>query len=188
MRDDVTVVSGLPRSGTSLLMQMLAAGGLPTLSDGVRIADEDNPKGYWEYEPVKQPDKSWLNHARGKAVKMVHLLLKDLPPDRNYSVLLIRRNIKEVLASQRVMLDRHGRKGAAIPEETLGKIFLSQLDMVETWMAAQACFRILSINYNELVSDIQQSASKINSFLGETLDESAMSAALDQQLYRQRAD
>src|SRR5687767_12088310 len=135
----VTVVSGLPRSGTSLMMQMISAGGIPALTDEVRTADEDNPRGYLEFERVKRikQDTSWLDEARGKVVKMVHLLLYDLPLDRPYRVVFMRRNLDEVLASQRKMLERQGKQGAQIPEAQLRKVFEDQVKKVTTWMATQ---------------------------------------------------
>src|SRR5437868_1127771 len=104
----LTIVSGLPRSGTSMMMRMLEAGGMPVLTDKVRSADEDNPNGYFEFEAVKRTkqDASWLDDSGGRAVKMVYRLLYDLPVNRNYRVLFMRRNLKEVLASQREMLRR----------------------------------------------------------------------------------
>ena len=114
--DFITVVTGLPRSGTSLMMQMLAAGGIPPLTDYQRKPDESNPRGYFEFEPVKRlrADRSWLDQAHGRAIKVIHLLLRELPTDGiyNYRVILMKRSIKEVLASQRVMLDRQGKTGA----------------------------------------------------------------------------
>lgn len=102
-QDLITIVSGLPRSGTSMMMSMLEAGGMDVLTDGIRGADEDNPRGYYEFERVKQieHDKGWLSDARGKAVKMVAALLKYLPPEYQYQVVFVRRNMDEVLASQR---------------------------------------------------------------------------------------
>ena len=110
-RDFVTVVSGAPRSGTSMMMRMLAVGGIAPLTDGVRVPDTDNPHGYYEYEPVKRTkaDDSWLGQAAGRAVKMVHLLLRDLPADRSYRVILMRRDLTEMVTSQRRMLERLGR-------------------------------------------------------------------------------
>lgn len=110
-RTFVTIASGLPRSGTSLVMQMLRAGGMTLLTDRVRPPDEDNPRGYYEFEPVKQTasDPAWLKAAQGKAVKMVFRLLVDLPPDYAYRVVLMTRKLEEVLASQRVMLARSGK-------------------------------------------------------------------------------
>src|SRR5512136_2813877 len=110
--EPVVVVSGLPRSGTSMLMKMLEAGGLTLVTDGQRTADEDNPKGYYEVERVKdlanETDRAWLNAARGKGIKVISYLLKSLPADLNYKVLFIRRDLDEILASQKKMLARRG--------------------------------------------------------------------------------
>jgi hypothetical protein len=109
--DFITVVSGLPRSGTSLMMQMLAAGGLPPLTDNLRDADESNPRGYFEFDPVKRlrSDRSWLDQARGHAVKIIHVLVRELPADGqfHYRLLLMKRPMEEILASQRALLERH---------------------------------------------------------------------------------
>ena len=106
----ITIVSGLPRSGTSMMMRMLEAGGMPVITDNLRTADDDNPRGYFEFEPAKKTkdDPSWLNAAEGKAVKMIYKLLYDLPDRLEYRVLIMRRNMQEVLTSQRKMLDRMG--------------------------------------------------------------------------------
>src|SRR5688572_8703668 len=118
-RDSITVVSGLPRSGTSLMMQMLQAGGMPVLTDGERSADESNPRGYLELEAVKRTrsDAGWIAEAVGKAVKVIHLQLRDLPSSHQYRVIFMRRDLNEVVASQQSMLDRIGRKGAGLPPE-----------------------------------------------------------------------
>ncbi len=185
----VTIVSGLPRSGTSLMMQMLSAGGLPALTDHQRAADEDNPRGYLEFERVKRikQDRAWLDEARGKVVKMVHLLLLDLPPDRSYRVVFMRRNLAEVLASQRKMLERQGKRGAAMSPEQLTKLFEDQVNKVTRWMAAQANFRSIEVHYHELVADPASHAKRLNEFLGGNLDEAAMVSAVDPSLYRNRA-
>ena len=120
----VTIVSGLPRSGTSLMMRMLESGGIPVLIDGVRDADEDNPQGYYEYEPVKKTkeDTTWLQQASGKAVKMVYQLLYDLPPHYQYRVVFMRRRMSEVLASQKIMLNRRGKTDTSIADEKLATV------------------------------------------------------------------
>ncbi len=185
----ITIVSGLPRSGTSLMMQMLAAGGMAPLTDGVRVADADNPRGYLEFERVKRvkSDHGWLPEAEGKVVKMVHLLLRELPLDGfTYRVVWMRRRIEEVLASQRAMLQRQGKSGAAIPEAQLAGIFSAQMDDVERWMTAQSAFTFLSVTYHELVAEPASHAARLNQFLGGTLDERAMTSAVDPALYRQR--
>src|SRR2546428_1479705 len=106
----ITIVSGLPRSGTSMMMRMLDAGGLPVLVDNIRKADDDNPYGYYEFEPVKRlsSDSSWLREARGKAFKMVYALLYELPKDYDYRVIVMQRKMDEIIASQRAMLCRQG--------------------------------------------------------------------------------
>ena len=117
----IVVVSGLPRSGTSLMMQMLQAGGMPLLIDDLRPADTDNPNGYWEYEPVKrlQQDNSWIPQAEGKAVKVVSALLQYLPPQHTYKIIFMQRPMQEVLASQTVMLERRGEQSGKADDKTL---------------------------------------------------------------------
>jgi hypothetical protein len=187
-KNPITVVSGLPRSGTSLMMQMLAAGGLPALTDAVRTPDESNPRGYLEFEPVKRlrTDQSWLEQARGHAVKIIHLLLRELPTDGRfaYRVIFMKRPIEEVLASQRVMLERQGKKSA--DESVLAKIYQSQLSQVQEWLATQPCFRTLSVDYHTVVKEPVVSAAEIDEFLGRHLHLAEMAKIIDPTLYRQR--
>lgn len=187
-RPFVTVVSGAPRSGTSMMMRMLAAGGLPPLTDGVRAPDRDNPHGYFEFEPVKRTreDPSWVGSAVGRAVKMVHLLLRDLPPGRSYRVLLMRRRLDEMVASQRRMLERLGRDPGALSDQRRAEIFAAQLDETERWLAAQPDFRVLRVDYNALVEDPPPHLARIDEFLGGGLDARAMAAVVDPELYRNR--
>jgi len=184
----VTIVSGLPRSGTSLMMQMLSAGGIPPLTDEIRVADEDNPRGYLEFERVKQirQDKSWLDEAAGRVVKMVHLLLYDLPQDRPYRVVFMRRNLDEVLASQRKMLTRQGKAGAQLPEEQLRKVFEDQVRKVTSWLTTQPNVKSIEVTYHELIADPRGHAARLNEFLGGGLDVEAMVGAVDPALYRNR--
>ena len=121
MDQEIIVVSGLPRSGTSLMMQMLAAGGVEVVTDHVRTADTDNPRGYYEFELVKKikQDASWLPEARGKAVKMVSQLLYDLPAGEKYRIIFLERDLDEVLVSQEKMLERLGRTAA--PREAMNQ-------------------------------------------------------------------
>ena len=126
------IVSGLPRSGTSLMMQMLHCGGVPALTDNVRERDEDNPRGYYELEAVKRTrnDASWLDDAAGRVVKLVHLLLYDLPPPRSYRVVFMKRDLNEVVRSQGVMLDRRGSEGAKLTAQQLITAYEGQLAKV----------------------------------------------------------
>jgi hypothetical protein len=186
--DYVTIVSGLPRSGTSLMMQMLLAGGLQPLTDGRRAPDEHNPRGYFECEGVKhsRTDVSWLEQAGGKAVKVIHLLLLHLPADRNYRVIFMRRNLEEVVASQRAMLKYQGLASAALDDVKLAGIFARQLGMVGQWLAERPHFRVLYVNHNDIIGQPVVTAEKVNQFLGGDLPVASMVGAVNPSLYRQR--
>ncbi len=171
------------------MMQMLSAGGMRILADQGRLADADNPRGYWELEAVKYTRNSaeWLQQARGAAVKMVHLLLPDLPREGYaYRVLLMKRRMPEILASQRVMLRRRGKPGAALSDEQLSRVFLAQMTRVENWLKTQPQFAVLPVDYNELVADPGPQVRAINEFLRGELDPVKMMGAVDANLYRQR--
>ena len=143
----VTIVSGLPRSGTSLMMCILESGGIPVLTDGVQSADEDNPQGYYEYEPVKKTkeDASWLRLASGKAVKVVYHFLCDLPPHYQYRVIFMRRSMSEVLASQKIMMNRRGRAARLIADEKLAALFELKIRECLEWAEGQKNVSILEI-------------------------------------------
>jgi hypothetical protein len=184
----ITVVSGLPRSGTSLMMQMLSAGGVPPITDNIRGADESNPRGYFEFEAVKKlrTDNSWLELARGHAVKIIHALVRELPTDGRfeYRVLLMKRSIEEVLASQRAMLARQGKSSA--DEATLARVYAAQLEELERWVRAQRHFSCLPVAHQRVLEEPLAVAAEVNEFLGGRLDAGAMAAAVDPLLYRQR--
>jgi len=184
----VIVVSGLPRSGTSLLMQMLAAGGIPLLTDAKRLADPHNPNGYFEFDPVKRTAAStaWVEEAVGKAVKVIHFLIPHLPPGYRYRVLFIHRDVREVLASQQRMLESDGRRGADLPPERLAEILSRQVRQALDWAARQVDVSVLNLEHRDLIRDASREARRINQYLGGTLNESAMTAAVDPALYRQR--
>jgi hypothetical protein len=187
--DFVTIVSGLPRSGTSLIMQMLQAGGMSLLTDARRAADQHNPRGYFELEAVKSSlaDVSWLEGAEGRVVKVIHILLRHLPEDRNYRVIFMLRDLKEVIASQRAMLNGTGRSGAAIPDDKLAAVFERQLLELREWLAVRPNFRVLYLSYREVLEDPLAAAQKISAFLDRELDTPAMAMAVDRALYRQRS-
>jgi len=184
----VTVVSGLPRSGTSLMMMMLEAGGMQVLTDKIRTADEDNPEGYYEFERVKQieQDQSWLEDAKGKAVKMVAELLKHLPPDYTYKVIFMRRKMEEILASQKQMLIRRGAPTDRVSDERMAKLFTEYLERVEAWIAEQPNMEVIYVGYNEVLENPVEEAKRINQFLGNTLNVEKMVGVVDSTLYRQR--
>lgn len=188
-KDFIIIVSGLPRSGTSLMMQMIDAGGIPALTDNIRVADEDNPKGYYEFEAVKRTrkDASWLKQAAGKVVKMVHLLLLDLPLNRQYRVVFMQRHLDEVVKSQNIMLERQGKSGTDTERERIIKVFRAQMKQVDKWVQDHPCFKILYVDYNEVVRDPAPSVEAVNAFLGGDLDTETMMAVVDPSLYRNRA-
>ncbi len=185
--DFVTLVTGLPRSGTSLMMQMLVAGGLPALQDSHRPADEDNPRGYLEFAPAKnlRGDASWMPHGKGRVLKLVAQLVPFLPSGQSYRIIFMERSLDEVLASQRVMLDRHDRKGAALQTDQLKSAYQKQLDAVNA-MLDQAKANVLRVSHAEAIAKPREIAARVTSFLGLPLDLDAMQAAIDPSLHRQR--
>lgn len=172
------------------MMQMLHAGGLPALTDGQRAADEDNPRGYYEFEAVKRirTDRSWLDVAVGKVVKLVHLLLTELPASHEYRVVFMRRDLDEVLASQRKMLQRNGRAGGQLPDEQMKQMFARQVQSVLAWLSRQSNVRHIEIDYRQVIEAPREVAARVNAFLGGSLDEAKMASAVEPSLYRNRRD
>jgi len=186
----VIVVSGLPRSGTSLMMNMLRAGGVPIVTDELRTADDDNPRGYFELERVKQlakGDAAWVQEANGHAVKVISALLEHLPATTIYRVLFMQRRLPEVLASQRKMLERRGEPTDTVPDEKMAALFEKHLEKIEGWLAQQPNFSVLYVPYHELAERPEGQLDRIVDFLGLPLDRDAMLAAVDPALYRNRA-
>ncbi len=187
MSECVIVVTGLPRSGTSMMMKMLQAGGVEIVTDNVRKADEDNPEGYYEFEKVKRigEDASWLDEARGKAVKMASMLLYDLPLDRTYKLVFMRRKMDEILASQRKMLERKGT-GDEFDDGEMRGLFSRHLAEVESWISRQENMEVLYVDYNEMLLDPLENIRRLKRFLGDDLDEERMAGVVDPSLYRNR--
>ncbi len=185
----ITVVSGLPRSGTSMMMKMLEAGGIPPITDEIREADDDNPRGYYEFERVKQldkGDKAWVADAQGKSVKVISQLLRHLPSDYEYKVIFMRRNMDEILASQKKMLVNRGEDPNKVSDEEITELFEKHLTSVINWLDNQDNVEVLYIHYSETLSDPQPQAELINTFLGGNLDVKAMTGVVDPNLYRNR--
>ena len=189
-RKVITIVSGLPRSGTSLMMQMLEAGGMSIATDNVRKADDDNPRGYYEFEKVKtiKNDSSWLPSCYDKAVKMVSELLYHLPSDYTYQVIFMKREMKELLASQGVMLQRLGSKGSNLSEEKMAKSFEKHLQKMESWLSTQSHIKVLYLKYNDIVRDPLTYTQLVNNFLGGWLHVEQMAQVVERSLYRQRSE
>jgi len=184
----VTIVSGLPRSGTSMMMKILETGGLKVLTDNLRTADEDNPKGYYEFEKVKQlkEDIVWLDDAKGKVVKIISALLKDLPSNYTYKVIFMLRKMEEILASQKKMLIRRGEPTDNTSDEKMTEVFQNHLKQIETWIDQQKNIDVIFIKYHEVLENPNENIKKVNEFLGNILDEEKMKSAVDQNLYRNK--
>jgi hypothetical protein len=186
---EIIVVSGLPRSGTSMMMKMLEATGLEILTDNLRAADENNPRGYYEFERVKklkEGDSDWLSLAQGKVVKVISALLEYLPGHYQYKIIFMHRNMGEILSSQRQMLNRVGVQNNQVPDEKLAELFEKHLKKMEAWLKQQPNMNTLYINYNQILRDPIVDVNRINSFLGGNLDIDAMINVIDQKLYRER--
>lgn len=189
--DDIVIVSGLPRSGTSMLMQMLEAGGIEILTDRVRGADESNPQGYYELERVKELDKggdpSWLVDARGRAVKIVSWYLRHLPSSNNYKILFMHRDLGEVLASQAQMLERRA-EDSATDDGRLRELYIGHLAKAARELASRSCFDVLDLRYGDVLADPDAVAGRVCRFLGGRLDPEAMAATVKPELYRNRSE
>ena len=185
----VIVVSGLPRSGTSMMMKMLEAGGIPVWLDGVREADEQNPKGYYELERVKEldkrVDKAWVREGRGRAVKVISSLLEHLPATNNYQVVFMHRDLQEVLASQTKMLADRGEDGGAA-DQTLHKHYEKHLRRVREFVSNEPWFSSIDVHYTDVLNDAHKVSEHLNRFLGRKLHLPRMREVVDGQLYRNR--
>jgi hypothetical protein len=188
--EPIIVVSGLPRSGTSMAMKMLTEAGFLPVQDGIREADPDNPKGYYEDERVKDLennlDKSWLRDARGKVIKVISFLLKTLPAANHYKVIFMRRHLDEVLASQNKMLDRGGKANPTADQE-MKQMYLEHLKEVESLVAKHPTLELLEVEHRGMIENPLGEATKINEFLGGHLDVEKMASVVDPNLYRNRA-
>ncbi len=186
MKSDIIIVSGLPRSGTSLMMQMLENGGLPVVKDDIRTADVDNPRGYYEFEKVKKikEDASWLPDTRGKAFKMVSQLLYELPPDERYRVIFMERNLDEMLLSQEKMLKRLGRRAA--PRAEMKRSYTLHLDRLHEWFRRQRHVEVLNVSYNQLIEHPTSESQRVSQFLEGKVQVERMASVVDPSLYRNR--
>jgi hypothetical protein len=189
-RGFITIVSGLPRSGTSMMMKMLEAGGMPIMTDNVRSADENNPKGYYEFERVKKlkdGDVAWVESAHGKVIKVISALLEHLPLDFHYKVIFMRRDMSEILASQKKMLAVMGQSNNGVTDEQLASIYQKHLAKTEAWLARQTNLDVIYINYNTLLKDPTEYMTQVQAFLTGDLDFEKMCSVIDRNLYRQRS-
>ena len=185
----ITVVSGLPRSGTSMMMQMLVRGGLPALVDEERPPDPSNPRGYLEFAPVKRlrQEGGWLDRAEGKVVKVIAQLLPHLDDAHAYRVVFMERDLDEVLRSQAAMLERIGRPAGNTT--ILRRVFADHLKRARTWLDDSAHVDVLFVPHRDVIRAPAEQAQRVHAFLSEAnLDVEAMTEAVDPDLYRQRIE
>ena len=185
----ITIVSGLPRSGTSLMMQMLAAGGMPVLSDGERQADVDNPRGYLEWERIKQlpQDPACIAEAEGKVVKVISRLLLSIPAGHEYRVIFMQRPLPEVLASQETMLLHRGTAKPGTDNAAIASAFQKHLREVDAWLDSKSYIKTLRVPYHDVLRDAEGTSRKLIQFLDTTLNLDAMTRPADTSLYRNRS-
>lgn len=183
--NQIVVVSGLPRSGTSLMMQMLQSGGIEVLTDSNRKADVSNPKGYLEYKPVMalHKDNSWLNIAQNKSIKIVAPLLKFLDPKYRYKVIFMTRDLSEVVKSQQKMI---GKDIDTLPVK-LFEAYKRQLQQVETWKEKEPSVEFIYIDYKDAIYNTERTVKKVASFVGKQLNTEAMQSCVDKNLHRNKA-
>ncbi len=185
----VYIVSGLPRSGTSMMMKMLAEGGLPILTDSRREADEDNPNGYFEIElskALKEGERKWVYSASGKVVKVISYLLEFLPAELTYDIIFMERDIQEILASQKKMLERRGET-QSISDVEMDAQLREHLKRVKFWLARQPAMKVLYVNYNAMMKNPEKLCRSIVDFLDLPLDVEAMQSVPNGSLYRNRS-
>jgi len=185
----ITIVSGLPRSGTSMMMRMLQAGGMDILTDNIRTPNEDNPLGYFEIENVrklKDGEYGWLSDAEGKAIKVISTLLENLPDQYKYKVIFMCRDIDEVLASQKQMLVRRNEPVNNINDDELGQVFKKHLIQVEHWLDEQRNFEVVYVDYKDVINNTKSNLMKLRQNFDIKLDIESMLSVPDQGLYRQR--
>ncbi|MGQ4809553.1 hypothetical protein NKDENANG_02971 [Candidatus Entotheonellaceae bacterium PAL068K] len=186
---DIIIVSGLPRSGTSMMMRMLEAGGIEIVTDHIRKADEDNPQGYYELEKVKEikQDFTFLNETYGKVFKMISILLYELPLDKSYKIIFMKRNMTEILNSQKIMLQRNAKDRSENNDDvSMGNMFEKHINDMTAWLAQQPNTEVIYINYNDVITAPLASAQVVEQFLNRRLNVDKMAAVVDPTLYRNR--
>ncbi len=189
-KDVITIVSGLPRSGTSMMMKMLDEGGMEPLTDNVRTADKDNPKGYYEFERVKDlpEDTEWLEDAEGKAVKVLAEQIKHLPDGYDYKVIFMERNLEEIIESQRKMLIRQGKDPDKVSREELRDMFTKYRKILKNEISNHPNMEVIYVSYNDIMSHPEVSVDSIIAFHNGELDKEKMVNVIDEDLYRNRVE
>ncbi len=188
MDNVITIVSGLPRSGTSMMMKILEAGGMEVVTDNIRKTDEDNIYGYYEYERVKKIKENniWLKETRGKVLKIVSKLLYELPSNENYKIIFIKRKMNEILASQRKMLERMGKSTGGTSDGEMEMLFNKHLSKIAKYIEEKKYIDVIYINYNDFVKSPNVQIKTLNRFLNNKLNIEKAVKVVDKSLYRNR--
>ena len=185
----IIIISGLPRSGTSMMAKMLEAGGMEVLVDNIREANEDNPNGYYEFERVKklpEGDTAWLAETHDNAVKVISALLKYLPNEYSYKILFMRRDVNEIIASQNKMLENRNKVPSKVEDEELARMFNRHLIQIFDWLDQQPNIQYINVNYNQILHDPLPIINEIAQFLNVSLRVEEMAKIVTPSLYRQR--
>lgn len=173
------------------MMRMLEAGGLPVLTDHLRVPDESNPKGYYEFEQVKQLPEGktgWISEGRGKVVKVISSMLEYLPPEPQYRIVFMHRNMDEILASQREMLLRRGEPADRVGDDYLAGLYQNHLVRIAQWLAGEPNMKVIYLHYNRIMENPHSPIAQLCQFLQPTfLDQTRMLSVVESSLYRQRA-
>ncbi|KAA3617743.1 MAG: sulfotransferase family protein [Calditrichaeota bacterium] len=189
MNNKITIVSGLPRSGTSMMMKVLQKGGMTLVYDDLRVADNDNPNGYFEYAKVKnlKEDNSWLFDAQGQAIKILFNFLYFLPQKYKFKIIFMQRNMQEILASQNKMLLRSG-KSIGQDNRQFEILFNSEIIKCKDWLKNQKNIDTINVSYNQIMETPFPICQSINNFLEKSLNLDGMVNAIDKSLYRNKSD
>jgi len=189
LEDWLTIVSGIPRSGTSMMMSMLAGGGMEIVSDQKREPDPDNPEGYYEDQRVKRlkQNAAWLETCKDKAIKIVSPLLKSVPDNLQCKIIFMQRDLAEILASQKKMLARRGQSEGALSDEQMAEKFQLHLKRVDNWLSSRKNWDVIEIRYREVIENPYGEARRVNSFLRNRFDIEKMALKVNKRLYRHQA-
>jgi len=188
--NDIIVVTGLPRSGTSLMMQILQSMGIKLFIDKHRAPDQSNPKGYFEHELVKTIERNnfWIKDAKGKAIKIVSPLLMYLPVNINYKIIFMNRLLDEIIQSQERMLSERGKENNTINSEVLKQIFIKDLNLSRKWIAKQSQSKYLEISHSKLLENPKPELEKIKTFLDIPIDLRSTIKVIDKKLYQAKVN
>jgi predicted AlkP superfamily phosphohydrolase/phosphomutase/tetratricopeptide (TPR) repeat protein len=185
---ELLIVSGLPRSGTSLMMQMLRAGGIEPMTDAKRAADEDNPEGYWEWEAIKKlpQDPRLIEQAEGKSVKVISALLPSLPGKHRYTIIYMVRPTEQVVDSQWAMLARQCTQPKS-EKQHLIEVQEHHSRQIREVLKKSDRVRLLEVSYPELVADPEPVIARLAELLSERFRPGpAVAACVQPKLFRNR--